>query len=375
MQTAIIKVDSGSPRQAAASFLQALLEHRVVDVLVVPREVGSRRMVVPALVVSPDGLAGASPFAPVALINAARAVSQLTARDPGVRVGAVLRPCEIRALVEMAKLQQVTLEKVLIIGVDCAGTFEPVDYYQLTAKGLDPDAWLVRAAEAGHGAWNGTAVRTACTICRTLVPSGAHLALHWLGFAAAREVGVGWEEGAVDLAPLLEAGVLLSGEPPAGRQPLVESLQQQRQELEEQLCRDFAARASDINHLLDELAPCLRCHNCREVCPICVCRECVFDSNLFEHEPEKFLRWAGTRGALELPTDTLLYHLTRMHHMAVSCVGCGQCESGCPSRIPLTLLFRTNGKKLQGIFDYQPGASTADPPPLTTYREQELEPR
>ncbi|MCL6636166.1 MAG: 4Fe-4S dicluster domain-containing protein [Peptococcaceae bacterium] len=130
-----------------------------------------------------------------------------------------------------------------------------------------------------------------------------------------------------------------------------------------------------ISRLLDELAPCLGCHNCREVCPICVCRECVFDSNLFEHEPSRYLHWAAARGALELPTDTLLYHLTRMHHMGVSCVGCGQCESGCPSKIPLTLLFRTIGQQLQQLFDYVPGASVDEPPPLTTYKEHELEPR
>ncbi len=375
MKTALIKVNGGSPRQAIIDLFKAMLEQRIVDALIVPQEVPSRRMVVPTLVVSSDGLASAIPFAPVAIINAARAVSRLTATDPGFKVGAILRPCEIRALVEIAKLRQATLERILIIGVDCLGTFEPTDYYHLTETGLDVEAWLAQAASSGQVALNGTKVRTACAICNAISPVGAHLSLHWVGCNVNEELYLTYDDSAVNLDDLFEAGILWPGELPPARQSLVESLQKQRREVEEQLCADFASRVADINCLLDELASCMGCHNCRKVCPICVCRECIFESNLFEHEPAKYLQWAAASGAIKLPADTLLYHLTRMHHMAVSCVGCGQCESGCPSKIPLTLLFRTIGKTLQDLFTYVPGANVGEPPPLTTYKEHELEPR
>lgn len=376
MKTALLQVEAGSPRQAAEKFFRTLLDRGMVDALIVPREVPSRRMVVPALVTSGDGLSGVNPFAPVAIINAARAVSRLAFQDPGVKVGAVLRPCEIRALVEMAKLQQVTLERVLIIGVDCLGTFEPADYYRLAQEGLDTGAWLAQAAGSGKTALNGAKIRTACSICEAISPSGSPLTLHWVGCDTGRELYLSWDEGQLDLDALLDgSGVLVPQALPAARQSLVESLRKERRELGQEMCRDFASRTADINRLLDELAPCLGCHNCREVCPLCVCRECVFDSNLFEHEPSWYLHRAAIRGGLELPADTLLYHLTRMHHMGVSCVGCGQCESGCPSKIPLTLLFRTIGEKLQGLFSYVPGASVDELPPLATYREDELEPR
>lgn len=375
MKAALVKVKDGSPRQAALELFRAMLQRRIVDALIVPREVPSRRMAVPALVVSAEGLAGADPFAPVAIVNAARAVSRLAAADPGVRVGAVLRSCEIKALVEMAKLQQVMPEKVLVVGVDCLGTFEPADYYRLTETGLDVEAWLARAAGSGQVGINGTKVRTACTVCEAVSPAGAPMSLHWVGCNVREELYLTYDGRAVDLGILFEDGILQPGELPATRQLLVESLQKQRREEAEKLCADFASRVADINRLLDELAPCLGCHNCRKVCPICVCRECVFESNLFEHEPAKYLRWASAGGAVKLPTDTLLYHLTRMHHMAVSCVGCGQCESGCPVKLPLTLLFRTVGKTLQDLFNYVPGADVNEPPPMTTYREHELESR
>jgi formate dehydrogenase subunit beta len=38
-------------------------------------------------------------------------------------------------------------------------------------------------------------------------------------------------------------------------------------------------------------------------------------------------------------------------------------------------LFRTIGLNVQRIFDYVPGRSLEEEPPLTTFREDELEPR
>ncbi len=76
----------------------------------------------------PALLEKANPLAPVMPINNARAVSALTARQPGETLAAVLRPCEIRALIELVKLQQASLEGVILIGLDCPGTYEVPDY-------------------------------------------------------------------------------------------------------------------------------------------------------------------------------------------------------------------------------------------------------
>jgi hypothetical protein len=71
----------------------------------------------------------ADPLAPVLPINGARAASLLTVTGHRQKLGVVLRSCEIRALVELVKFQQAKLENVLIIGVDCLGTY-PVTAWQ-----------------------------------------------------------------------------------------------------------------------------------------------------------------------------------------------------------------------------------------------------
>jgi len=138
---------------------------------------------------------------------------------------------------------------------------------------------------------------------------------------------------------------------------------------------ELAGSLKDVDALAILLSTCLRCHNCREACPICFCRQCVFDGDTFEHDTQKYLSWTGRKGLIEMPTDTMLFHLTRINHMGLSCVGCGYCESACPSQLPLAALFQYFGRQVQSIFDYIPGRDPEEKLPLATYREVELEPR
>ena len=89
-------------------------------------------------------------------------------------------------------------------------------------------------------------------------------------------------------------------------------------------------------------------------------------------EAEKYLGWAKKRGMIKMPTDTLLFHLTRMNHMATSCVGCGMCAEACPNDIPVGNIFRLVGLGAQKLFDYVPGRSLDEELPLSTFKEDEL---
>jgi formate dehydrogenase subunit beta len=75
-----------------------------------------------------------------------------------------------------------------------------------------------------------------------------------------------------------------------------------------------------------------------------------------------------------MPRDVLLFHTTRMAHMVASCVGCGQCEDVCPRDIPLGSLFPVVAARVQELFEYVPGRSLEEQPPLMTFKEEELSP-
>jgi formate dehydrogenase subunit beta len=94
---------------------------------------------------------------------------------------------------------------------------------------------------------------------------------------------------------------------------------------------------------------CIKCYGCRDVCPMCFCKECSL-----EH-PE--LMSTGT-----VPPDTI-FQLVRAVHMAGRCIDCGLCEENCPADIPLRVLYKKGNALVKELFDYDTGSPEAGPSP------------
>ncbi len=360
-----LEVKEGNVLATLRSFLRGLLEREIVEALLVPLEAPSGDTVMPALVKEPARLEKADPLAPVMPVNAARLISSLTIGKPREKIGALLRSCEIRALIELVKLQQAHLENLVIIGIDCLGTYEVTDYAKLISEDGSPTMELVQGAKEGAlSPHEGYQFRPACRICEYPISQNVALTIGLLGIDGERILVEAQEE----LAERLE---LTEGEA-ASREEVIERLVETRIEERDRLFAQFRERVVDIPSLLAQFSTCIRCHNCTVACPICYCKECLFRTATFEHEPDRYLRWAERKGAIQMPTDTLLFQLTRLNHMVTSCVGCGMCESACPRDIPLTAIFRAVGQEVQAMFDYLPGRSLEDELPLATFKEDEL---
>jgi len=377
----ILPVQEGDVLGALQGFLGALLENQIVDALLVPLEIGQGRSLAQTLVQDPAYLSGANPFSPVMPVNSATLVSQLTGDKPSQKVGVVLRSCEIRALIELVKLQQANLDNLTIIGVDCLGTYEVDDYARLIdemegpteEKGAQVVAEMreqieqiqqIGQMEKGSPKSAAAPLRTACQICEFPTPVGADITLGLIG----------GEDGILvtldsELASRLG---LVEGEA-AHREEAVARLVEARTTARDQASAEFREATKSIADFADQFATCIRCYTCSVACPICFCKECVFRTETFEPESERYFQGMQRKGALRMPSETLLYQLTRLNHMVASCVGCGMCESACPSNLPLTVIFRSVGDGVQKMLNYTPGRSLEDElPPLAIFREGEL---
>jgi formate dehydrogenase subunit beta len=371
-KTAKIEVKGQDLLASLKEFLKALLQKGEIGALLVPQRLPMKNTVMPTLVTDPEKINGADPLAPVFPINAAKVVSKLTRRPISERVAVVLRPCEIRAFIELVKLKQGSLDNVLLVGMDCYGSYSNVDYPRFA--GDDGNGSTLRFYEnvlsGKETAWEDFDLSPACKACEHPIPENADLLIGLVGvdtkdhllLKANTPVG----EGVLEKLDMPGTGE------PEGRQSAIDALISERTAYRDQMFTETSEATADIEKLTSYLANCVNCYNCRVACPVCYCKECVFVTDVFDHEPSQYLRWANRKGIIKMPTDTVFYHLTRLAHMSTACIGCGQCSNACPNNIPVMEIFRTVANYTQKAFDYEAGRSIEDDPPLSVFREGEF---
>lgn len=364
----LIAVTNGDVLAAVRSFLRSMLETGLVEALYVPMQVDGGT-VVPALVTDPARLEQANPLAPVMSINAARAVSAITGKKSPARLGVVLRSCEIRALYELVKLQQASLDGVTVISLDCPGTFElsDVSHHKDTIQ-LKLGEYLSAAQEGQASAFEGLSLRPACQMCVQPLPDHADIALHLFGVDVSMGIPVVMGDELAEKLSVSPAQEALE----AGRQQVVERLIAGRLEVRKQELADVRSHLESNAGMAGLFVDCIRCHNCMTACPICYCKTCLFKTAAFDHEPEHYLLAAHQKGATRMLGDTLLFHMTRLNHMSISCVSCGMCTSACPADIPVGAIFSAIGEQVASAFDYAAGRDLAETLPLVTFQANEL---
>lgn len=114
-----------------------------------------------------------------------------------------------------------------------------------------------------------------------------------------------------------------------------------------------------------ELSRCIRCNACRNVCPACSCRKCVFDSTKFD----------SAQKANVDSFEEKMFHIIRAFHVAGRCTDCGECSRVCPQGIPLHLFNRKFIKDIDEFYgEYQAGADAESKGPLTSFTFNDVEP-
>lgn len=105
---------------------------------------------------------------------------------------------------------------------------------------------------------------------------------------------------------------------------------------------------------------CIRCYACRNVCPMCYCKECMID----QLNPQWVRRSRNV-------SENTAWNIMRTYHLAGRCIGCGECERVCPMRIPLTELNKKLEKDVKEMFNYTPGKSLEQKPLSAMFRPED----
>jgi formate dehydrogenase subunit beta len=361
MKGATVKAkDTG---QAIIDLAVQMIEKKVLDAVLLPIKVPENDSYAYVLAKDVALLKKGSPLPPVMAIQGPKGLSRLTRLERGsTKIGAIMRPCETRAAIELTKLKQIDPENVILISMDCPGALRLSDYRADPKKAETTFKGVVKE-------WGGDDIRQICKMCENSSMMAGDLHIGTLGA----------KSGTVFVIPnsqkgdeVLERLGMKAEEGLGDRDKKVEAVAGQRAKKREEVIGNLRERTGGIDGLIKEFSECIACHNCMRVCPICYCQLCYFESDVMNHPSTDYMHRAQMSGSLRFPPDTMLFHIGRMLHMSLSCVSCGACEDACPMSIPVAQVFSMAARDTQALFEYVSGRDRDEEIPIITYKEDEL---
>ena len=158
----VLEVGEAGPVPVLQSFLAGLMQASAARRLLGPVSTGPGH-VNPAVLTQVSELAGVNPLLPLMQANAAallRTAFGDSASEPSI---AVLRPCEVRAAIELAKQGKLDLTNLILVGVDCLSTYEPE--YWTNGKRRTPRAAGLADGGGTSAGTDGTGARRGLPAC------------------------------------------------------------------------------------------------------------------------------------------------------------------------------------------------------------------
>jgi formate dehydrogenase subunit beta len=310
---------------------------------------------VPCYVTDVELIDHLNPFSPLMEVNSARLIPALLAIYPDSRIGAFLRPCEMRALIEMTKHTSLNLDNLLTISVDCLGTL-PADEYQWRLERLEKSQLTHKDRPAGTSdelAYEALAFarqggiipyryRTACQVCPSPAAEHANINLHIFGLPVRQHMLLSANDPAITatfrFAELADGTA--DDELVFQHERILTKMRERHARTMEQVNAGLGSLLlADVDAVIQQLESCGECQACMDVCPIC---------------------------SVDRPSRNAEGHYDRSGVMRwlVSCAGCGMCEQTCPNHLPTAAMFAAIRQEIAHKWDYVPGRSVDEALPL-----------
>ena len=353
------KLEGQDARSSIRTFVRESLAKGDIDAVLMPVEVPAGDSYAWILMNDAEIVDKANPIAPVMPVQGAKALKALTRKGEGsIKVLALMRPCEIKGSIELAKLNQVHLDNVILASYDCPGAVSLKDYTE------DPeDSEKKFDAMLGEEDRIASGVKRVCTVCTdfSFVDSDIHFGRYGTG---GDTIAISRSEKGADFLGETDADI-------SAWRGRVEEMTNEAQEVRNASAAEIGSMVQGLEGMVTTFANCIGCHNCQSACPICYCRQCYYDSEVAVPEPDSVHDKAGIRGGISFPRDRVLFHTGRMAHMTLSCVSCGQCTDACPVFIPVASVFSYMADQVQTVFEYRAGVNDGIAVPLRRFQEDE----
>jgi len=350
-------------KESVIDFLKKAMDEGIFDAVLIPMMTPAGDSFAYVLIKDKTLLKDGAPLSPIMSVQGAKAVSSVTRLGKGkMKIAAVMRPCEIRATVELSKLGQTDLENITLISMDCPGVLPLSDFLGDPKKGMK---LFYDAAEK----WDYKPMRPVCQICDKSSMIAGDLHIGTLGAKKDTFFIISNSQKGKNVLDKLGIDPKESAD---SWQAKVKTITEEKHKKREKNLKELKSKIGGLDNLTDTFSQCINCHNCMRVCPVCYCRLCYFDSDKVKHTSEDYLKIAERKGSIRFLPDTTLFQMGRMLHMSISCVSCGACEDACPVSIPVAQIFSMIADETQGLFDYVSGRDIEEPLPLITYKEEEL---
>jgi formate dehydrogenase subunit beta len=339
----VFPVSQEDPVDAVREFLSAFWQQNGLGAMLVPSAAGQEGRVQAEIMESREALSRADPLAPVIGGNAVGLLGELAADHAMVQTVAVLRPCELRALVELRKRGRTpaSLDAITMIGVDCPSCYPREAYRQRAVERGVP--WVMSEAltHAAEGGLTPETLRRACQLCDRPAPVGADVVIGVLGvdinrdlLLIARDEGTDQRLGLAEIAPVLAPEDVL-----VRREVAVAAISEKRARQRDRLYASLPILLAELGSALSPFVNCSLCGDCLEACPL-------YDGELAD------LIGATGRPQARRP---LLGELIQIARWLCSCSGCGICEDVCPNDVPVMTLVSTLSHRLQEGLKYRAG--------------------
>jgi formate dehydrogenase subunit beta len=369
------------------SLLKFALENKWADAVVaVKARDGNRYDGIPVVITDPAEIAETGGALHCASPNIARFLKEYLDGAFNQKTAVVAKPCDAKAIIELAKRNQINLDNLLVIGLNCTGTLpsakaktmfreefevEPSD---VVSEDIEDNELMIRLKDGSEKKKDlaeleekGRGRRENCRRCETNIPTMADLACGKWGTSDKNStfIEVCSEKGSEFVEAAIEAGNIKVEQPTTAA---VET-RKKKDEAARELAlkwqeKDFAtleemSQDERFNYWFEQFSHCIKCYGCRDACPICYCQDCILEAD------------RGFVAPGEVPPN-MLFPMVRITHVMDSCVNCGQCQDACTMELPIARLIFLLSKKIGAIFKYEPGTDVTKPPPLRTVTDQEL---